>query len=50
MSDNLNTIADAFLAASLPIDPDSMRDAAAQVISYYDDAPSAVALPADEVA
>lgn len=50
MSDNLNTIADAFLAASLPIDPDSMRDAAAQVISYYDDAPSAIALPADEVA
>lgn len=50
MSDNLNTIADAFLAASLPIDPDSMRDAAAQAISYYDDAPSAIALPADEVA
>lgn len=50
MNDNLTAISDAFLAASLPIDPDAMQEAAGRAISCYEAAPPAIALPADEVA
>lgn len=50
MNDNLTAIADAFLAASLPIDPDDMEKAVEQVIAYYATAPTAIAIPAGDVA
>lgn len=50
MNDSLNAVADALLAASLPIDADTTDDAANLVIEFYKNAPSNIALPAEEVA
>lgn len=50
MNENLTAISDAFLSASLPIDPDAIADAAKLVVDFYEKAPSSVALSEEEVA
>lgn len=50
MNDSLTAISDAFLAASLPIDPDAMQEAAKRAVVFYKNMPPAIALPANEVA
>ena len=37
---NISDISEVLLAASLPIDPDSMEGAAKLVVSYYENAPA----------
>lgn len=50
MNENLTAVVDAFLAASLPIDPDSLEEAGKQVADWYAAAPAAISIPVEEVA
>lgn len=51
MSDEyVSDVVEVFLAASLPIDPNMMEDAAKRAIAYYASAPMAIALPKGDVA
>lgn len=49
-NENISEICEAFLAASMPLDPNEMPVAAGKVIEFYENAPAKVALPAEEVA
>ena len=50
MNDDIMTdVAEVLLAASLPIDPVVIHDAATAVIEYYANAPSGISLPEEEV-
>lgn len=46
---NISDISEALLAASLPIDPDSMEGAAKLVVSYYENAPEDIRIPTGEI-
>lgn len=46
----LAEISEQLLAASLPIDPNSMEVAAERVIAYYKQAPGTIAIPMEEIA
>ena len=46
---NIPDISEALLAASLPIDPDSMEGAAKLVVSYYENAPEDIRIPTGEI-
>lgn len=48
--DAVSEVAETFLAASLPIDPNIMDAAAERVIEFYENAPAKLALPEEEVA
>lgn len=45
----VSDIAEVFLAASMPIDPNTMDNAAVRAIAFYANAPAAIALPEEEV-
>lgn len=47
--ETISDVAEAFLASSLPIDPNTMCDAAKRVIAFYASASASVALPEEEV-
>jgi hypothetical protein len=47
--ENTPDIREALLAASLPIDPDSMERAAKLVVSYYVNAPEDIRIPIEEI-
>lgn len=47
---NIADIAEALLAASLPIDPNSLEDAADRVADYYEDAADDIKIPNEEIA
>ena len=49
-SETIPGIAEVFLASSMPIDPNAMDQAAERVISFYDNAPTTISLPEEEVA
>lgn len=49
-SEAISDIAEAFLASSMPIDPNAMDQAAARAIIFYENATTAIALPEEEVA
>lgn len=49
-SEAISGVADAFLASSMPIDPNAMNKAAERAIAFYASAPAAIALPEEEVA
>jgi hypothetical protein len=49
-SEAVSDVAEVFLSASMPIDPNLMYDAAEQAITFYASSPDAIALPEDEVA
>ena len=46
---NISDISEVLLAASLPIDPDSMEGAAKLVVSYYENAPEDIRIPIGEI-
>lgn len=48
-SANISEICEALLAASLPIDPNSMESAAIQVADYYENGPEESRIPAEEI-
>lgn len=48
--EHVSDLADAFLAASLPIDSGLISNAAERVLHFYENAPNALALPGEEVA
>lgn len=48
--DAIADVAEVFLAASLPIDPNTMNEAAERAIDFYANAAATVALPEEEVA
>lgn len=48
--DNISDISEALLAASLPIDPNSMEHAARLVAEYYKNAPEDIRIPVEEIA
>ena len=45
----ISNLGEAFLAASLPLDPNEISLAAAKTIEFYEDAPAKTSLPAEEV-
>ena len=49
-SEAIPDVAEVFLAASMPIDPNSMDVAAERVIAFYGSAPAAISRPKEEVA
>ncbi|WP_248921976.1 hypothetical protein [Olsenella intestinalis] len=49
-SEAISSVADAFLASSMPIDPNTTDQAAERAISFYRTAPAAISLPEEEVA
>lgn len=49
-NESITAIAEAFLAASLPIDPDAMNEAAQRAIDFYAEADARTCLPEEEVA
>lgn len=49
-SEAISSVAEAFLAASMPIDPNTMGQAAERAIAFYENAPAAISLPEEEVA
>lgn len=49
-SEAIADVAEALLAASLPIDPDTMNSAAKRVIAFYKNASETLSLPEEEVA
>lgn len=49
-SEAIPDVAEVFLAASMPIDPNSMDHAVERVITFYGSAPTAISLPKEEVA
>ena len=46
---NISEICEALLAASLPIDPNSMESAAIQVADYYENGPEESRIPVEEI-
>lgn len=49
-SEAISGVAEAFLASSMPIDPNTMDQAAERAIAFYESAPAAISLPGEEVA
>lgn len=49
-SEVISSVAETFLAASMPIDPNTMDQAAERAITFYENAPAAISLPKEEVA
>lgn len=49
-SEAISDVAEVFLASSMPIDPNTMDEAAERAIAFYASAPAAIALPEEEVA
>lgn len=49
-SEAIAGVAEAFLASSMPIDPNTIDQAAEMAISFYESAPAAISLPGEEVA
>lgn len=48
-SEAVNNLGEAFLAASLPLDPNEVSLAAEKTIEFYENAPAKTSLPAEEV-
>lgn len=48
-SEAVNSLSEAFLAASLPLDPNEIDVAAEKAIEFYANAPAGIALPEEEV-
>lgn len=46
----VSSVAEAFLASSMPIDPNTMEEAGKRAIAFYASAPAAIALPEEEIA
>ena len=46
----VSNVAEAFLASSMPIDPNTMEEAGKRAIAFYANAPAAIALPEEEIA
>ena len=46
---NISDICEALLAASLPIDPNSMENAAIQVADYYENGPEESRIPVEGI-
>jgi len=49
-SEAVSSVAEVFLAASMPIDPSTMNQAAERAIAFYNNAPATISLPEEEVA
>ena len=49
-SEAISGVAEAFLASSMPIDPNTIDQAAERAIAFYENASTAISLPEQEVA